>query len=269
MPSPVPRHLRSADEALRLPAALREHVIDMVVQPPMPLFHGAPVSVTGPPHRAKFRPGQATALMGLVGAGAVVGDPMAGSGTLAAETGRPCRLNDLDPAMFPRLRQIAKAVGGVATCGPANAVPWTAEAVVFSPPYYPRTDRRRPAAHRAERGAVVGFRDCYDHHGDHMIGNPAGANGILSYRDAMRRIFAHMREGVGAKRMVLVVKNWTRLGVELRLDLDTLLTAMEAGWVPVARHGWKCTPSLWARYNQSRGGGVQVEDVLVLDRRAT
>ena len=266
MPSPVPPHLRTEQELAQLPLALRDHVVDLHPRPPVPLFDGASVSVPGPAHPAKYRPGQATALLGLVGAEDLVGDPMAGAGILAAESGRRCALNDLDPRMLLRLQQLAAATGGVATCGPAHAVPWTAAAVVFSPPYYPRTDRRRPAAHAAKRGAVVGFRDSYDHDDDDMIGNPSGRNGILLYRNAMRRVYRHLHVSVGARRMVVVVKNWTRQGVELRLDLDTLLTAAEAGWYPVRRHGWACGPSLWARFNAARGPGVQVEDVLVFDR---
>lgn len=66
--------------------------------------------------------------------------------------------------------------------------------------------------------------------------------------------------------MIVVTKNWTRLGVEMRLDLDTILTAQSVGWACRARHGWAPPQSLWNRYNERRGGGVQVEDVLLFER---
>jgi hypothetical protein len=78
----------------------------------------------------------------------------------------------------------------------------------------------------------------------------------------MREVYLALR-GHG-KRMIVVVKNTMRLGVELRLDIDTILTAQEAGWACVERHGWEPTPSLWARFNGAKG--VLVEDVLVFDR---
>lgn len=68
--------------------------------------------------------------------------------------------------------------------------------------------------------------------------------------------------------MIVVTKNWTRLGVELRLDHDTILMCQEAGFRLVERHGWVPPPSLWSRYNASRGGGVQIEDVLMFEGAA-
>jgi hypothetical protein len=64
----------------------------------------------------------------------------------------------------------------------------------------------------------------------------------------------------------VVTKNWTRLGVELRLDLDTILMAKSVGWKCTGRHGWEPAPSLWSRFNRDRGGGVLVEDVLMFSR---
>lgn len=65
--------------------------------------------------------------------------------------------------------------------------------------------------------------------------------------------------------MVVVTKNWTRLGVEMRLDLDTILMARDAGWRCTGRHGIVPRPSLWAKYNAQRGGGVAIEDVLMFE----
>lgn len=258
MTSPVPKHLRTDDEIALIDPELREHVIDLVVDP---------VRVdlpAGPAHRAKFAPGLATRLVQIAGTESV-GDPMAGSGMLAWETGLPhVGLNDLDRGLAPYLDPLA-ALGHEVTYGPASRVPWQREAIITSPPYYPRTDRRKPNAHDdAKRGPVVGFRDSYN--GDHpaFIGNPGGVNAILTYREQMTDVYAHL--SFVADRMVVVTKNWWRLGVELRLDLDTILMAEDVGWRCVERHGWEPPPSLWARYNSKRGGFPQIEDVLVFDR---
>lgn len=80
----------------------------------------------------------------------------------------------------------------------------------------------------------------------------------------MTRVFAYLTNV--CHRMIVVTKNWTRLGVELRLDLDTILMAQSVGWKCIERHGWEPPPSLWARFNAARGGGVSIEDVLVFCR---
>ena len=44
---------------------------------------------------------------------------------------------------------------------------------------------------------------------------------------------------------------------------DTALMAQSVGWAFEERHGWQPSPSLWSRFNATRGGGVAVEDILV------
>lgn len=256
MPSPVPKHLRTPDETRQIPAHLRDHQTGLIVTPKG--------SSRGVEHPAKYASGLPTALLALAGTDDV-GDPMAGSGRIAAETGvLRIALNEIDPRYMPLLHPL-EARGHVVTWGDAAVCPWQRQVLIFSPPYYPRTDRRVEAAHPADRGAVVGFRTGYGTVTEPgFVGNPGGVNAILAYRDAMRRIYHGLR-GTAARRMILVTKNWTRLGVELRLDQDTILTAAEAGWVPVARTGWEPPASLWARYNTRRGTGVRVEDVLIFD----
>ena len=81
MVSPVPKHLRSADEYAIIPACLRDHIIDLSVD----RSRGVNVPGSGK-HRAKFSPGLASVLLDLAGTDDV-GDPMCGTGMLAWETG--------------------------------------------------------------------------------------------------------------------------------------------------------------------------------------
>lgn len=258
MVSPVPKHLRTDDDHAAVPKRLRDHVIDLHVD----RTNGVDVPGSGR-HRAKFSPGLATVLHGMAGSDSI-GDPMCGTGMLAWETGKVAALNDIDPGMRAFLKPLSKW-GCETSCVPATEIAWKRVVCIFSPPYYPRTDRRRPNAHDdAKRGPVVGFRDCYGFRHPEFIGNPGGTEAILTYRRQMTRVYEHLT-GV-CERMIVVTKNWTRLGVELRLDLDTILMAQSVGWKCVERHGWSPPPSLWSRFNQERGGGVQIEDVLVFRR---
>ena len=257
MSSPVPKHLRSEIEHRLIPESLLEHVVDLDVQPTMvdlPL---------GPKHRAKFASGLVTELVGLAKSESL-GDPMAGTGMLAWESSLSVALNELDFSMAPYLDPLVE-MGCEVIYGPAHKVKWEREVLIFSPPYYPRTDRRKPNAHDDEkRGSVVGFRDSYDCEHPDFIGNPGGVHAIRNYRVAMSEIYEHLIF-VG-ERMIVVTKNWWRLGVELRLDLDTILMAEDAGWRLAERHGWEPRHSLWSRYNQRRGGFKSVEDVLMFER---
>lgn len=258
MPSPVPRHLRTQDEVDRIPRALRAHIVDI---------HPDPANGVRIPnsrrHRAKFAPGLPTELVSLAGT-ENIGDPMAGTGMLAWETGLPVAVNDINEGLTDFLEPLREKGSDVSYL-PASEVAWQVQACVFSPPYYPRTDRRRPNAHDDDkRGPVVGFRDSYECDHPKFIGNPGGVGAILAYREAMTSVYAHL--ATVCRRMVVVTKNWTRLGVELRLDLDTILMCEDAGWTCVRRHGWAPPPSLWAIYNARRGGGVLIEDILVFER---
>lgn len=256
MVSPVPKHLRTRKEIASIRASLRGHVVDIEL-PKVPKTKGVSR------HRAKFAPGLSTRLVELASSKSI-GDPMAGTETLARETGLPIALNDIDKGMRTFLNPLRKQ-GCEISYGPASAISWKRDVCVFSPPYYPRTDRRKQNAHDdAKRGAVVGFRTGYDCDAPGFIGNPEGVDGIKVYRQQMLDVYNHMTRV--CDRMIVVVKNWMRLGVELRLDLDTILTAEEAGWMIVARHGFEPPPSLWARYNKQRGGMVTVEDILIFDR---
>lgn len=259
MVSPVPKHLRTDDEHRSIPRGLREHNVDLKVD----RTNGVDVPGSGA-HRAKYAPGLATALVEMAN-GYSVGDPMAGTGMLAWETGKQVALNDIDPGMGKFLKPLSK-FGCEASHVPATEIKWQRDMCIFSPPYYPRTDRCRPNAHDDEkRGPVVGFRDAYGFDHPEFVGNPGGVNAILTYRDQMTRVYKHLT-GI-CKAMIVVTKNWTRLGVELRLDLDTILMAQSVGWECVERHGWEPPPSLWSRFNTQRGGGVQVEDVTIFRRR--
>lgn len=255
MVSPVPKHLRTDDEYATIPGALLDHCVDLDID------RSKGVNVPGiGAHRAKYAPGLATMLLALAGTDDV-GDPMCGTGTLARETGKPVALNDIDPTMsqfWPLECQ--------ASVGPATEIKWRRDVCIFSPPYYPKADRCKPAAHNdAKRGPVVGFRDSYS--GDHpaFVGNPGGVNAIRQYRKQMTAIYRHLKSV--CKGMIVVTKNWTRLGVEMRLDLDTILMAQSVGWVCTGRHGFEPSPSLWSRFNKQRGGGVTIEDVLFFSRR--
>jgi hypothetical protein len=260
MPSPVPRYLRTPEEERLIPSHLRGHVVDFDPDPK----NGVKVPGAGR-HRAKFAPGLSTELVRIANGSDDLGDPMAGTGMLAWETGAAMFLNDIDRGLSDFLDPLA-AKNCFVTYQPAHEIDWKCDVAIFSPPYYPKADRRKPAGHNDEkRGPVVGFRDSYpgNHHPD-FIGNPAGVEAIRLYREAMRRVYDHLTSVCSA--MIVVTKNWTRLGTEMRLDLDTILMAMEAGWECVERHGWIPNPSLWSRYNASRGGGVQIEDVLVFEK---
>lgn len=266
MVSPVPKHLRSSDEYERIAPAFRGHVSDLIVNG----ASGVKVPGSGR-HRAKFAPGLSTALLALAGTESV-GDPMCGTGMLAWETGVAAALNDIDPSMGQFLEPLRER-GCEVSYGPAHMIPWSREACIFSPPYYPRTDRCIPNAHDdAKRGPVVGFRDCYHASAPEFIGNPGGTNAILRYREQMTEVYAHMADRCA--RMIVVTKNWMRLGVELRLDLDTILMAEAAGWRCLSKHGFAPAPSLWARFNAERGarqgrnGMVLIEDVMIFGRAA-
>ena len=260
MVSPVPRHLRSDDEHDDIVPELREHVVDLTVD----RARGVDVPGSGR-HKAKFAPGLASALLDLAGTSSI-GDPMCGTGMLAWETGNPSALNDIDPAMKGFLTPLSRW-GCEVSYLPATEIKWRRKVCIFSPPYYPRTDRRRPNAHDdAKRGPVVGFRDSYAFDHPEFVGNPGGVDAILTYRRQMTKIYDHLRTVCG--KMIVVTKNWTRLGVELRLDLDTILMAESVGWRCTERHGWQTPPSLWSRFNTARGGGVQIEDVLIFERTA-
>ena len=259
MVSPIPKHLRRIDEYAAIPSNMMDHVVDLTVTRP-PRNNTDDIGV----HRAKYAPGLATALVALAGTDDI-GDPMAGTGTLARETGLPMALNDIDAKMLRFLTPLA-ASGCEITCRPATEITWRRKVCIFSPPYYPKADRCRPCAHNdAKRGPIVGFRDAYlgaDH--PQFIGNPSGKDAILHYRRQMTDVYRHLRSV--CKRMIVVTKNWTRLGVEMRLDLDTVLMAQTVGWHLEVRHGWRPPPSLWSRFNAARGGGVTVEDVLIFAR---
>lgn len=118
MVSPVPKHLTTEREHEAVPKPLREHVADLAVDP----SHGVGFKGSGT-HRAKFAPGLATALLQLAGTTSV-GDPMAGTGTLARETGVAAALNDLDGGMARFLDDLAHR-GCEVTYGPAHEVPWS------------------------------------------------------------------------------------------------------------------------------------------------
>lgn len=256
MPSPVPKWLRSDAEHASITRRLRDHVSDLRV------------AVSGqaglPKHPAKYASGLPTTLLRLA-CTVDVGDPFAGTGRLADETRQALALNEIDPKWRTVLERLRDR-GCEVSFGDARRIPWKRDTLIFSPPYYPRTDRCREAAHDdAKRGKAVGYRSGYGSNGlTGFIGDPAGTNGIRTYRNAMREVYSALL--TNGRRMIVVVKNQTRLGTEMRLDLDTILTAQEAGWRCVARHGWEPKPSLWMRYNLQRGTGVAIEDVLVFER---
>lgn len=258
MASPVPQHLRTEQALTIIPSHLLDHVDDLLIDP------SKGVVVKGKNrHPAKYAPGLASTLLTLAGSSSI-GDPMCGTGTIAYETGLPCGLNDIDETMIEFLAPLEER-GCELSFGSADKVSWSREVCIFSPPYYPRTDRKKPnAKNEVVRGAPVGFSDNYSCSADGFIGNPSGKDGILIYRDQMRSVYDHMSNVCG--KMVVVTKNWTRLGVELRLDLDTILICMETGWKCDSRHGFQPKPSLWSRYNTQRGGGVLVEDVMIFSR---
>ena len=258
MVSPVPKHLRREDEYAAIPVELIDHVIDFDVDNSLGVY----VPGIGT-HRAKYAPGLATALLRLAGT-ENVGDPMAGTGTLARETGLPLALNDIDPGMSQFLDSLA-ATGCEISYKPATEITWRRDVCIFSPPYYPKADRRKPCAHDdAKRGPVVGFRDSYAANHPDFVGNPGGVNAILHYREQMTAVYRHLKSVCG--QMIVVTKNWTRLGVEMRLDLDTALMAQSVGWTFKERHGWQPWPSLWSRFNATRGGGVAVEDIMLFSQ---
>jgi hypothetical protein len=256
--SPVPKHLRVPNEYEAIPEALQRHVVDLHVNP------SNAIEIPGSAnHRAKFAPGLATALADLA-ATSNIGDPMCGVGTLAWETGRHMFLNDIDHAMIKFTAPLSRW-GCVVSAVPATKISWACSTCIFSPPYYPKADRMKPAAHNdAKRGPVVGFRDSYACDHPDFIGNPGGVDAILKYRQQMTAVYDHLKSV--CNRMIVVTKNWTRLGVEMRLDLDTILMAQSVGWILTDRHGWEPPPSLWSRFNKQRGGGISVEDVLVFKR---
>lgn len=259
MTSPVPKHLRTPEEHEAIDKALRDHVCDLRVDK----ARGVSIPGSGS-HRAKFAPGLATELIRLAGSESI-GDPMAGTGMLAWETGLPVALNDIDPGMAKFMEPLRKR-GCHITYRPATEIRWKRDVCIFSPPYYPKADRRRPCAHNdAKRGPVVGFRDSYSPAANNpkFIGNPGGVNAILHYRNQMTEVYDRLR--ARCRRMIVVTKNWTRLGVEMRLDLDTILMAQAVGWNCVSRHGWQPPQSLWSRFNEKRGTAVLIEDVLVFE----
>lgn len=261
MVSPVPKHLTTDKDAEGIEASLRDHVSDLTLNP------AKKVIIPGARHhRAKFPPGLASVLVEMAGSKSI-GDPMAGTGMLAWETGLPCALNDIDRGMSQFLSPLAVR-GCEVSYGPATKIGWRRDVCIFSPPYYPRTDRRIPNAHDdTKRGPVVGFRDSYPTDHPDAIGNPGGVDAILTYRKQMTAVYGHLLQVCG--KMIVVTKNWMRLGVELRLDIDTILMAESVGWKCVERHGFTPRSSLWARFNARRGeqqgrtGMVEVEDVLV------
>lgn len=257
MVSPVPKHLITDEQIATIPAALRDHIVDLTVE-----RKPNPWPTTARRHPAKLAPGLPTALAPyLTGS---IGDPMAGTGTLAHELRTPMHLNDIDPSMNEYLEP-TRTFGCTITYGPATDIDWTVDTLCFSPPYYPRTDRTKPNAHNdLKRGPVVGFRDTYHHNEPQFIGNPAGTNGILTYRNQMTAVYQHL--ATTATRMIVITKNWWRLGTELRLDLDTILMAHTAGWTCTERHGWEPPASLWNRYNTNRNNYPNIEDILIFDR---
>jgi hypothetical protein len=263
MTSPVPRHLRTEDETEPLRRrGLYDHVIGLAVN----ASNG--VAVPGATqHRAKYAPGLSTALMKLANTESV-GDPMCGTGMLAWETGARVAFNDIDEGMARFLSPLSDRLGCHVTYRHAGEIRWKRDVCVFSPPYYPRTDRRRPNAHDdAKRGPVVGFRDSYNADHPKFIGNPGGADAVLTYRNQMTGVYRHLTSV--CDRMIVVTKNWTRLGVELRLDLDTILMAESVGWECYERTGFTPRASLWSTFNRNRGieqgriGSVAVEDVML------
>lgn len=265
MVSPVPKHLRTPEEVERIDKPLRDHVCDLVLD----ASKGVKVP-NARHHRAKFPPGLSTLLAEMAGTDSI-GDPMAGTGMLAWETGIPAALNDIDRSMSMFLDPL-KARGCEVSYGPADRIKWKRQVCIFSPPYYPRTDRRIPNAHDdAKRGPVVGFRDSYATDHPRAIGNPGGVDAVFLYRRQMEEVYSHLASV--CDRMIVVTKNWMRLGVELRLDLDTIIMAEDWGWECVSRHGFRPRGSLWAKFNAERGaaqgrpGMVEVEDVLIFKKR--
>lgn len=259
MISPVPKHLRSECEYEVIPNYLLDHVVDMNIDKSNGCS-GAGINT----HRAKYAPGLSTRLLEIAGT-ENVGDPMAGTGTLARETRLPLALNDIDIGMSKFLDPLLLELGCEVSYKPATEITWKRDVCIFSPPYYPKADRKRPCAHNdAKRGPIVGFRDSYNADHPEFIGNPGGVNAIKQYREQMTKVYDHLR--FVCKKMIVVTKNWTRLGVEMRLDLDTILMARSVGWVCSARHGWQPPQSLWSRFNTERGGGIVIEDILVFEK---
>ena len=255
MVSPIPRHLRTSDEHALVAPQLANHVVDLSVD----RAKGVKIEGAGR-HRAKYFPGLVTTLVALARTKSV-GDPMCGTGTLGWETGLPVALNDIDAGMQKFLEPL-RLRGCEVSYGPATKIKWHREVCIFSPPYYPKADRLRPCAHDdTKRGPVVGFRDSYSTDHPEFIGNPGGVNAIAIYRQQMTTVYSHLLSVCA--RMVVVTKNWTRLGVEMRLDLDTILMAESVGWQCTERHGWRPPQSLWSRFNEQRGCGVTTEDVLM------
>jgi len=241
-----------------IPHDLQNHIVDLTVD----ATNGVDVPRSSE-HRAKYAPGLATALLHLANTDNV-GDPMAGTGMLAWETGKLLSLNDINTDMIKFMAPLSSR-GCDVSYKPATQIAWRRDVCIFSPPYYPKADRWKLAAHNdAKRGPVVGFCDSYPCDHPDFIGNPRGVDAIRHYREQMTCVYAHML--IVCNRMMVVTKNWTRLGTEMRLDLDTILMAQSVGWTCVERHGWEPPPSLWAQFNAARGGGVPIEDILVFGK---
>lgn len=125
MVSPVPKHLTTDDDHAAIFPRWLNHVVDLRVDP----SNGVKTPGAGS-HRAKYAPGLATALLNLAGTDSV-GDPMAGTGTIARETGIAAALNDLDAGMAKFLDPLRAA--GPARMTTPSAGRWSGSATAIQP----------------------------------------------------------------------------------------------------------------------------------------
>jgi hypothetical protein len=211
----------------RIPSRLTDHRVDLTVTP---VEDNSPV-----PWGTHFASGLPSVLVDRFGDG-LIGDPFAGSGRLAWETERPMWLNDNNRRNRKHLDPTVE-FGCVVSYDNAASLSWCVDTLISQPPLQPDVYTWSTAEHAV----------------------------ITSYRDSMAATYRSVSRC--APRMVLVVRNWWRLGHEVRFDLETIALAELSHWRCVDRHGWQLPATRpLSRRAGNRNTSPLVEDVLVFEQ---
>lgn len=237
--------------------------------------------------------------------GDTIADPMAGMGSTAyaALLQRHVILREIEPRWLTFAKQNAEIIlraggmfaGSIDVAQSDARLPWDYEAdhILFSPPYanaVAATPAAKGMTSHQIRTRLSGVEGGYDKAWDRLLrAYDAGAGGCAAaylmhygshpaqighwrgdrYWVAMDAVYARARDALRPNgRMILVIKDHIRRGVQIRVADQTVALCESLGFALIARHARRVHPlSLWQRRRKERGELiVEDEDVLVFAR---